>query len=93
MLSQFERKRKAKGERAADMPGADEDLDALSDHDADEVDAEAADEADEGREAADDELLDQLDDDYPELVLSREEIKAGQVALDKVSHVPLSCAL
>ena len=83
-MSQFARKRVAKDDRTGSSEDGDRELAELSDHDADEEDLEAAHEADEDREAADEGLLDNLEREQPDLVLTREEIKAGQIALEKV---------
>lgn len=50
-----------------------------------EEDPEAADEADPGRKASDDQEIDNLDEDHPELIISDNEIKFGHVTIEKVS--------
>ena len=47
-------------------------------------DLEAAEEADPGREASDDQEIDSLDDDHPELVISQADVKFGRLAIEKV---------
>ncbi|KAH9851008.1 ribonuclease H-like domain-containing protein [Lenzites betulinus] len=98
ILSQFGPRRKSKGEGSND---GNEDIDdasdadreterqlrALDDGDIDEDEQLDNDVADEGRESADDAVLDQLDDEHPELVLSRADIRAGQVAVKKVRYL------
>ena len=83
-MSQFGRKRG----RAVDPA-----LAALGDPDDDDGEAEeleAAEEPDQAREAADEAEIDRLEAENPELVLSPDEVKLGQVAVEKVCFS--SCA-
>ncbi|RDX41721.1 hypothetical protein OH76DRAFT_1301504, partial [Lentinus brumalis] len=86
ILSQFSRKRRAEGETADDVDKANEELNALDDDDVDEEDTEAAAEAaaDEGRDAADNDIIEDLDQADPELVLDREDVRFGQMAFEKI---------
>lgn len=66
----------------------------LDDGDVDEEEVRAVKETDEDREAADDAVIDGLDDELPELVLTRDEITAGQLALEKVCiYITVGCAV
>ncbi len=50
----------------------------------DEEDEEAVRESDEVREEADNNIIDSLNDEHLQLILTRAEISAGQLALEKV---------
>lgn len=52
--------------------------------DLDEEDKEAVRESDEAREQVDNNIINSLDDEHPQLILTRAEISAGQLALEKV---------
>ena len=97
IVSQFRRVRK--GERAVTLPDArnsaqeEMDLDDLLDaaelpveHDADEDDSE---EPEDARNKAEDAMIEELEEDHPELVLTDNDIRQGQQALEKVCKAPL----
>lgn len=90
-MSQFDRKKRAGAatktqEDVEEASDVDHQLDELDDGKPEEQDEDDDDETDESREAADDAVLDGLDDENPELVLTRVEISTGQLALEKVGH-------
>ncbi|KAI1784915.1 hypothetical protein LXA43DRAFT_841611, partial [Ganoderma leucocontextum] len=89
ILSQFSRKRAAKGEKKPDIKKAAQKIsDNLSDHDLDaDEEAKAQQEKDVDHEAADEKILDALEEEYPDLVLSHDEIQAGQLALEKIQKL------
>ena len=70
----------------------DKDLVTLDDpEDADE-DVPADEETDGSREAADELVIENMDEDHPDLVLSPEDVKLGQMAVDKVRHTHIYLA-
>lgn len=84
IVSQFSRKRSAP--RAGAIPAdVDADLADLDDDDVDEEPEEPRDETTEDRNAADEELLDALEDDKPDLVVDAADIKQGILAVEKVA--------
>ena len=88
-LSQFSRKRAAKGETKADVAEAAKRLaEDLSDAEADDDDMIAPkDSVEDDRDGTDDMVLNALEEENPDLVLTREEIALGQTALEKVRRM------
>lgn len=90
ILSQFDRKKrasKAEEDDAEEESDIDRQLDELDDGEPEEQEEDDDEETDESREAADAAVLESLDEENPELVLTRAEISAGQLALEKVSCI------
>ncbi len=96
ILSQFDRKKLASktsddsdNDSKAVMEAARllRDLDNEEPDEAPEPSDDDDEQGDKSREAADTALLDRLDDENPELVLMREEIGAGQLALGNVHSI------
>ena len=88
-LSQFSRKRAAKGETKADVAEAARRLaEDLSDAEADNDDIAPKDSVEDDRDGTDNKVLNALEEENPDLVLTREEIALGQTALEKVKRPP-----
>ncbi|TFK79532.1 hypothetical protein K466DRAFT_472566, partial [Polyporus arcularius HHB13444] len=63
----------------------DKDVEALGDpEDVDEDDLDEADEADTSCEAADEQIIENMDKDHPDLVISADDVKMGRVAVEKI---------
>lgn len=87
VLSQFDRKKLIKNNSAdsvLEASTAEAALRELDDGDGDEQHTDDEDQEDADREAVDTIVLDGLDDENPELVLTPLDISAGQIALEKV---------
>ena len=60
----------------------------LSDAEADDDDIAPKDSVEDDRDGTDDKVLNALEEENPDLVLTREEIALGQTALEKVNRSP-----